>query len=190
MVCVILLEIVICFLCLSEYRHNPSLHITSPAQPGTLHLFPWSAIFAVVLACFFTIPAELLMIRLCRFGWWLVAGLEHGRVFANVEGVTVSDPNCNVTVGVMFWFAYFSVVFCIHAIYIRRKQWCLRLTVCLSMCRTVIIQVCQGKYSFPFNVTFNLCDFTDLIYARTACNSPKREEYTKSRHLTRLNNNE
>ncbi len=123
----------------------------------------------------------------------LVAGLEHGRVYANVGGVTISDPNCYITVGVyiyiyafsrrfypkqltlhssyslfvfftfdqlllslgiepmilvllaqcptiwatgkpkgvMFWFAYFSVVFFIHKIYIRRrKQWCLRLTVC------------------------------------------------------------
>ncbi len=103
---------------------NPSLHITSPAQPGTLHLFPWSAIFAVVLACFFTIPAELLMVQ-------LAAGLEHGRVYANVGGVTISDPDCYVTVCVMFWFAYFSVVFFIHEIYIRRrKQWCLRLTLC------------------------------------------------------------
>ncbi len=63
------------------------------------------------------------------FGWRLV--LEHGRVYANVGGVTISDPDCNVTVSVMFWFTYFSVVFCIHEIYIRRrKQWSLRLTVC------------------------------------------------------------
>ncbi len=41
----------------------------------------------------------------------LAAGLEHGRVYANVGGVTISDPDCYVTVGVMFWFAYFSVVF-------------------------------------------------------------------------------
>ncbi len=61
----------------------------------------------------------------------LVAGIEHGRVYANVGGVHISDTDCNVTVGVMFWFAYFSVVFCIHKIYIRRrKQWCLRLPVC------------------------------------------------------------
>ncbi len=80
--------------------------------------------YAVVLACFFTIPAELLMVR-------LAAGIEHGWVYANVRGVTISDPNCNVTVGVMFCFAYFSVVFCIHEIYIRRrKQRCLSLTVC------------------------------------------------------------
>ncbi len=40
---------------------------------------PWSAIFAVVLACFFTIPAELLMVR-------LVAGLEHGWVYMQMLG--------------------------------------------------------------------------------------------------------
>ncbi len=31
---------------------------------------------------------------------------------------------------VMFWFACFSVVFYNHEIYMRRKLWCLRLTVC------------------------------------------------------------
>ncbi len=66
----------------------------------------------------------------------------------------ISDPDCNITVGIMFWFAYFSVVFCIHKIHIRRrKQWCVRLTKCLN--RTLIIQLCQGKYGFPFYGTFN-----------------------------------
>ncbi len=37
----------------------------------------------------------------------LASGLEHERVY----GVTVSGPGGNVTVSVMFWFAYFSVVF-------------------------------------------------------------------------------
>ncbi len=50
--------------------------------------------------------------------------------YANVGGMNINDPNCNVTVSVMLGFAYFSVVFCTHEIYIRRKQWCLRLTVC------------------------------------------------------------
>ncbi len=36
----------------------------------------------------------------------LAAGLEHGRVYADV-GVTISDPDCYITVGVMFWFVYF-----------------------------------------------------------------------------------
>ncbi len=56
----------------------------------------------------------------------LASGIEHGRVYANVGGVTISD----VTFGVVLGFAYVSVVFFIHNIYIRRrKQWCLRLTV-------------------------------------------------------------
>ncbi len=46
----------------------------------------------------------------------LATGLEHGRVYANIGGVAISDPNCNVTVGDMFWFVYFSVVFFIHEI--------------------------------------------------------------------------
>ncbi len=40
------------------------------------------------------------------------------------------DPDCWVTVGVMFWFACFTVVFFNHDIYISRKLWCLGLTVC------------------------------------------------------------
>ncbi len=55
---------------------------------------------------------------------WLAADIEHGRLYANVGGITINDPECNVTDSVMFWFAYFSVVFCIHEIYIRTKQWC------------------------------------------------------------------
>ncbi len=42
-----------------------------------------------------TIPAELQMVR-------LAADLEHGRVYANVGGITISDPDCYVTVCVMF----------------------------------------------------------------------------------------
>ncbi len=82
----------------------------------------------------------------------LAAGLEHGWVYANVVGVTISDPDCYITVGVMFWFAYFSVVFFIHEIYIRRRrQWCLRLTVSHFH---LIILLRQGKDSFPFYGTF------------------------------------
>ncbi len=67
-------------------------------------------------------------------------------------GVTISDPDCYITVCVMFWFACFSVFF-IHEIYIRRRKlWCLRL---ISMHRTLIIQLCQGKDSFPFYGTCN-----------------------------------
>ncbi len=57
------------------------------------------------IACFFTIPVELQI-------FCLASGIEHGWVYVNVGGVTISDPeNCYVTVGVMFWFAYVSVVF-------------------------------------------------------------------------------
>ncbi len=99
---------------------NPSLHFTSPAQPETLHLFH-DLPFSVVLACFFTIPAELLMVR-------LTAGLEHGRVYANVGGVTISDSDCYMLCSdsPIFQWSFF-----IHKLYIRRrKQWSLRLTVC------------------------------------------------------------
>ncbi len=62
------------------------------------------------------------------FGWHRAWA---GGRYANVGEVTISDPDCNVTVGVMFWFTYFSVDCCIRKIYIgRRKQWCLRLMVC------------------------------------------------------------
>ncbi len=33
---------------------------------------------------------------------------------------------------------------------------------------------------------FNLCNFRDLIYAQTACNTPKRKEALKSHHMTPL----
>ncbi len=41
----------------------------------------------------------------------LAAGIEQGRVYVMqmLGGVTISDPDFYVTVGVMFWFAYFSV---------------------------------------------------------------------------------
>ncbi len=54
----------------------------------------------------------------------LAAGLEHGRVYVMqmLGGVTICDPDCYVTVGVMFWFAYFSVVFFIHEIYIIKEE--------------------------------------------------------------------
>ncbi len=37
-------------------------------------------------------------------------------------GVTIGDPDGNVTVCAMFWFAYLSVVFCIHKIYISLRM--------------------------------------------------------------------
>ncbi len=129
---VILLERIICFPCLSEYRHQPipALHI--PCTAWNITFISMICHFRCCPRLFFTIPAELLMVR-------LAAGLEHGRVYANVGGVAISDPDCYITVSVMFWFAYFSVVFCIHEIYIRRKQWCLRLTVCHFPCTELLL---------------------------------------------------
>ncbi len=89
----------------------------------------------------------------------VAAGLEHGRVYANVGGVTISDPDCYVTVCVMFWFAYFSVVFFIHEIYMKegRNNGVWGSLYVISMYRTLIIQLCQSKDSFPFYGTFKQC---------------------------------
>ncbi len=115
---VILLERVTCFPCLSEYRHQPVPALHTPCTA-------WNITFISMIRHFLCCP-RLFLHNTCRTSDGS-AGREHGRVYANVVGVTISD----VTVGVMFWFAYFSVVFFIHKIYIRRrKQWCLRLTVC------------------------------------------------------------
>ncbi len=58
----------------------------------------------------------------------------------------------------MLWFAYFSVVFCIHEVYIRRGNngvWGSLYGIFMTW--TFIIQLCQGKYSFPFYGTFKVC---------------------------------
>ncbi len=87
----------------------------------------------------------------------LAAGLEHGRVYANVGGVTISDPDCYVTVGVMFWFAYFSVVFFnSRDLHKEGNNGVWGSLYVISMYRTLIIQLCQGKDSFPFYGTFKL----------------------------------
>ncbi len=78
----------------------------------------------------------------------LAAGIEHGRVYANFEGVTISDPDCYVTVGVMFWFAYFSVVF-FHSWDLYKEETMVFEAHSMSFpYRTLIIQLCQSKYSF------------------------------------------
>ncbi len=51
----------------------------------------------------------------------LAAGLENRRVYANIEGITISDPDYYVTVGVMFCFAYFSVVF-FYSQYLHKEE--------------------------------------------------------------------
>ncbi len=108
---VILLECVICFPCLSEYRHQPipALHIPCTA---------WNITF-ISMICHFRCCPRLFLHNTCR-----TSDGSAGVWYRTWAGICV-------TVGVMFWFAYFSVVFFIHKIYIRRrKQWCLRLTVC------------------------------------------------------------
>ncbi len=54
--------------------------------------------------------------------FYFMLSSEHGRVYANVGGVHISDPKCNITVGIMFWFAYFSVVFCIQQDLHKKEQ--------------------------------------------------------------------
>ncbi len=92
------------------------------------------------------------MIRLCRSGWprtWV------GIRYANVWGVNINDPECNITVSVMLGFTSFSVVFCTHKIYIRRrKQWCLRLTVCHFHVQNTYYSTMPIQ--FPFYGTFKL----------------------------------
>ncbi len=41
----------------------------------------------------------------------LAAGIEHGRVYANVGGVTISDPDCYVTVCYVLNRLFFSGLF-------------------------------------------------------------------------------
>ncbi len=126
---VILLECVICFPCLSEYRHQPipALHIPCTA---------WNITFISMICQFLCCPR--LFHETCR--------TSDGS--AGVGGVTISDPDCYVTVDVMFWFSYFSGVFCIHKVYIRRRNGVWGSWYVISMYRTLIIQLCQGKYSF------------------------------------------
>ncbi len=42
----------------------------------------------------------------------LSSGIEHGRVYANVGGVTISDSDCNVTVSVYVLICLFLLEIC------------------------------------------------------------------------------
>ncbi len=130
--------------------------IQTPTHPCTSHpCTAWNITF-ISMICHFRCCPRLCLHYTCRTSDD-AAGLEHGRVYANVGGVTISDPDCNVTVGVMFWFVYFSVVFCIHEIYIRRrKQWCLRLTVCHFHVQNWYYSTMPRLIQFPFYGTFKL----------------------------------
>ncbi len=130
---VILLEHVICFPCLSEYRHQPipALHIPCTA---------WNITF-ISMICHFHCCLRLFLHNTCRTSDGSAGGWH--RTWAGIckcWGLTISDPDCSVTVSVMSRFAYFSVVF----FYSRD----------LHKYRTLIIQLCQGKHSFPFYGTF------------------------------------
>ncbi len=139
---VILLERVIGFPCLSEYRHKPipALHI-----PCTAWNIKWISMIYHFRCCL-----RFFIYNTCRTSDGSTGGWP-----------TTSAGICKcwgviITVGVMFFF--------IHKIYIRRRKlWCLRLTVCLSMYRTLIIQLCPSKDSFPFYGTFKLQKLTILI---------------------------
>ncbi len=94
---VILLERGICFPCLSEYRPQPipALHIHK--HNIYFHDLPFSLLSSLVSSQY-----------LQNFWWFSCAGsagIEHGRVYANVGGVTISDPDCNceVTFGQVWW---------------------------------------------------------------------------------------
>ncbi len=130
-----------------HYLLSVPFWIQTPTRPCTshpLHCLEHYIYFHDLPFSLLSTLVELLMVR-------LVAGLEHGWVYANVH-IRIQTVTSQ---SIMFWFTYFSVVFCIHKIYIRRRrQWCLRLTYVIWMYRTVIIQLCQVKYSFPFYGTF------------------------------------
>ncbi len=141
------------WLALFRHQHIPELHI--------METF-------ISMICHFRCCPRLSIHNTCRAsdgsaGVWqrTWAGIRS----ANVGGVTISDPDCYVTVGVMFWFVYFSVVFFIHEIYIRRMNqkeavWGSRYVI--SMYITLIIQLCQGKDSFPFYGTLKIVSFPGM----------------------------
>ncbi len=162
---------VICFPSLSEYRHQPipALHIPCTA---------WNITF-ISMICHFHCCPRLFLYNTCRTSDGS-AGVEHGRVYANVGGVHISDPDCNVTVCVMFWISYFSVVFCIHEIYIRRrKQWCLRLTVCHfhvqnSYYSTMPRQTCSQVSEIQFQVKSQVSEVKSKSSLKSLKRSPSQ----------------
>ncbi len=130
----ILLERVICFPCLSEYRHQP---IPAHHIPCTA----WNITF-ISMICHFLCCPRLFLHNTCRTSddsavqVQLAAGIEHraymlyaymymlGAYILVIPTVTSQSVLCSDS-------PIFQWSFCIHEIYIRRrKQWCLRLTVC------------------------------------------------------------
>ncbi len=93
----ILLECIICFPCLSEYRHQPipALHILCTT---------WNITF-ISMICHFRSCPRLFRHNTCRISDGSAGGWPRtwaGIYYANVGGVTISDPDCYATVCVMF----------------------------------------------------------------------------------------
>ncbi len=80
----------------------------------------------------------------------LAAGIEHGRVYANVGGVTISDPDCYITVSVMLWFAYFSVVF-IYSRDLHKKEETMLEAHCMSFPCTELLLFNYAKINTVFH---------------------------------------
>ncbi len=81
----------------------------------------------------------------------LAAGLELGRVYANVGGVTISEPIHSLCYVLIHLF--FSGLFYSRDLHKNNGVW--GSLYVISMYITLIIQLCQGKHSFPFYGTFN-----------------------------------
>ncbi len=148
---IFLLECVICFPCLSEYRHQPipALHIPCTA---------WNITFISIICHFRYYP------RLSLHNNWitsdhsavqvrLAAGTEHEWVYANVGALLLVTPTVTSQ---SVWYSDSPIFqWSLHEIYIRRRKngvWVSRYVI--SIYRSLIIQLCQGKYSFPFYSTY------------------------------------
>ncbi len=76
----------------------------------------------------FSLLSALVYLKHLQNFWWFSCRFPRTR--AGLCPLGRNDPDCCVTVGVMFCFACFSGIFLNHKIYIRRKLWCLMLSVC------------------------------------------------------------
>ncbi len=103
----------------TRYLLSVPFWIHTPSHPCTTHHMPctaWNITF-ISMSCPFWCCPHLFLHNTCRTsddsaGSWPRTWVGLCKCWA----VTISDPDCYVTVGIMFWFAYFSVVFCIHEI--------------------------------------------------------------------------
>ncbi len=69
--------------------------------------------------------------------------------YANVGGVTISDPDCYVTVGVIFWFVYFSVFF--YSRDLHKKETMLFEAHCMSFPCTEIVLLTYAEVNTVFH---------------------------------------